>query len=152
MILLIMMKVQESVKMCLNLLERPVSALNCKIFNICKTIDKSLNLLTGLFFLFKTENSLGLLLLLSGCDMGDETAVSVQYLLQCSDIIILVIPTPAVMRVKVLNTSQCTTRQNQCSKEHEADKTQCSSCYLTDEVISTNRLWNRVVSSGVTPL
>ena len=103
MILIIIMKVQENEKMYLNLLERPVSALNCKIFNICKTIDTSLNLLTGLFFLFKTEISLGLLLLLPGCDMGDETAVSVQYLLQCSDIIILVIPTPAVMRVKVLN-------------------------------------------------
>ena len=49
MILIIMMKVQESVKMCLNVLERPVSALHCKIFNIYKTIDTSLNLLTGLF-------------------------------------------------------------------------------------------------------
>ena len=48
MILIIMMKVQESVKMCLNLLERPVSALHCKIFNIYKTIDTSVNLLTGL--------------------------------------------------------------------------------------------------------
>ena len=49
MILIIMMKVQESVKMCLNVLERPVSALHCKIFNILKTIDTSLNLLIGLF-------------------------------------------------------------------------------------------------------
>ena len=29
-------------KMCLNMLEKPVSALHCKIFNIYKTIDTSL--------------------------------------------------------------------------------------------------------------
>ena len=45
--LLIMMKVQDSVKICLNVLEKPISALHCKIFSIYKTIDTSLNLLTG---------------------------------------------------------------------------------------------------------
>ena len=51
MILLIMMKVQESVKMCLNVVKRPVNALNYKIISMYTTIDTSLNLLTGLFYL-----------------------------------------------------------------------------------------------------
>ena len=46
-ILIIMKKVQESVKMCMNLLKSPVSAQYCKIHSISTTIDTSLNLLTG---------------------------------------------------------------------------------------------------------
>ena len=49
MILMIMMIVQESVKMCLNVLKRPVSALYYKIISMYSTIDTSLILLTGLF-------------------------------------------------------------------------------------------------------
>ena len=48
-IMMIMMMVQESVKMCLNVLIRPVSALYYKIISIYTTIDTPLNLLTGLF-------------------------------------------------------------------------------------------------------
>ena len=43
-ILMIMMMVQESVKMCLNVLKRPVSVLYYKIISMYTT----LNLLTGL--------------------------------------------------------------------------------------------------------
>ena len=49
-ILMIMMMVQESVKMCLNVLKRPVSVLYYKIISMYTTIDTSLNLLTGLLF------------------------------------------------------------------------------------------------------
>ena len=49
MTLVIMMMVQKSVKMCLNVLKRPVSALNYKIISMYPTIDTSLDLLTGLF-------------------------------------------------------------------------------------------------------
>ena len=48
-LVMIMMMVQESVKMCLNVVKRPVSALYYKINYIYITIDTSLNLLTGLF-------------------------------------------------------------------------------------------------------
>ena len=48
MILMIMMMIQKSVKMCLNVLKRPVSALNYKIINMYTTIDTSLNLLNRL--------------------------------------------------------------------------------------------------------
>ena len=48
MILMLMMMVQESVKMCLNVLKRPFSALYYKIISMYTTIDTSLNLLTGL--------------------------------------------------------------------------------------------------------
>ena len=49
MILIIMMMVLERLKKCLNVLKRPVSALNYKIISMYPTIDTSLDLLTGLF-------------------------------------------------------------------------------------------------------
>ena len=54
MILMLMMMVQESVKMCLNVLKRPISALNYKIISMSTTIDTSLNLLTGLLLQIQT--------------------------------------------------------------------------------------------------
>ena len=38
----------KDVKVCLNMLKRPVSTLNYKIISMYTTIDASLNLLTGL--------------------------------------------------------------------------------------------------------
>ena len=50
MILMIIMMVQESVKMCLNVLKNYVSSLHYKIIRIYTTIDTSLNRLTGLLY------------------------------------------------------------------------------------------------------